>query len=201
MRQSAMASPSTVVAHFNWQMQIYAVVGALVFFTAIGLLQFDTSLILYIFVSAILSICIIFLLLYAAFAKNRRRDGRQLLTLTIFWIISASFFVFGRSHPIAIRTAVRWLADSRDYKAQVLAQPQPPNGELKHIEWDGWGMSGQITDIYLVYDPTDSLSVAALNSKSGEFNGIPCEVLLLHRLESHWYTVLFYTSETWDYCS
>ena len=28
---------------------------------------------------------------------------------------------------------------SHRYKVEVLAQPAPANGELKHIEWDGWG--------------------------------------------------------------
>jgi hypothetical protein len=133
-----MASPSTVFARFNWRRQICAVVAALAFFAAIGLLQSDGSLFLYIFINLILSICIIFLLIYAAFGRNRRRTWHQLLTLAILWTISMSFFVFDRSHPTAIRTAARWLADSRDYKAQLLAQPQPPNGELKHIDWDGW---------------------------------------------------------------
>jgi hypothetical protein len=61
-------------------------------------------------------------------------------------------------------------------------------------------MFAQNTEVYLVYDPTDSLSVAALINESGKFEGIPCEVRVVRRLENHWYTVLFYTSTTWDYC-
>jgi hypothetical protein len=196
-----MTSPSIDAARFNWRMQVYAVLGALVVFAAISLLDRDISLFLSLFIIAILSICIVLLLIYAAFGKNRRRSCHQLLTLAIFWTISMSFFVSERSHPIAIRSVARWLVWSRDYKTQVLAQPQPPNGELKHIEWDGWGMFAQDTDVYLVYDPTDSLLVAALSREPGKFDHIPCEVQGVRRLERHWYSVIFYTSETWDYCS
>jgi hypothetical protein len=50
---------------------------------------------------------------------------------------------------------------------------------------------------YLVFDPGDSLSAAAASHQPGKFNGIPCEVYRVRRLESHWYTVLFYTDEDW----
>jgi branched-subunit amino acid ABC-type transport system permease component len=194
-----MASPTDEV-RFNWRTQIYFVLGALVAFAVIDLLEADASLFVSLLIWAILSACIILLLTYAALSKNRRRSRRPLLTLAILWTISALFFEFERSHPIAIRSAARWLAWSRDYKAQVLAEPQPPSGELKHIEWDGWGMFAQDTSVYLVYDPTDSLSAAAMNHKPGKFDHIPCKVPLVRRLESHWYTVMFYTSETWGGC-
>ena len=38
----------------------------------------------------------------------------------------------------AIRSNARWFAQARRYKAEVLAQPSV-NGQLRHIEWDGWG--------------------------------------------------------------
>ncbi|MGC2528472.1 MAG: hypothetical protein WA639_12040, partial [Candidatus Acidiferrum sp.] len=93
-------------------------------------------------------------------------------------------------------SAVRWLFFSHGYKSEVLAQ-SPKNGELKHIEWDGWGWAGQDTTVYLVFDPTDSLSAAAKGNHPGKFDGIPCEVPVVHRLESYWYTVQFYTDEFW----
>jgi len=196
-----MSSPSTDTVRFNWLMQVYAALGALLVLGAISLLDSDTSFFLFLLISAILSVSIIFLLIYAAFGKNRRRSRRQLVTLAIFWTISTSFFVFEQNHPIAIRSAARWLASSSDYKTQVLAQPQRPDGELKHIDWDGWGMFAQNTEVYLVYDPTDSLSGAALNHQPGKFDGIPCGVQLVRRLERNWYSVVFYTSETWDHCN
>jgi hypothetical protein len=92
--------------------------------------------------------------------------------------------------------AVRWSRGSRDYKSKVLKAPTAV-GELKHIEWDGWGWAGQDTTVYLVFDPTDSLSVVANKQNPGKLKGIPCEVFVVRPLESDWYTVQFYTNEFW----
>lgn len=183
-------------------MQVFnSLLGSIVVFAAISLLNCDVSLFLLIFINAILSVSIIFLLIYTVFSKNRRRSRRQLLILAILWTVSMSFFLFDGTHPIAIRSTARWLVSARVYKTQVLEQPQPPNGELKHIDWDGWGMFAQNTEVYLVFDPSDSLLKAAASDEPGKFDGIPCEVQLVRRLESHWYSVIFYLSETWDSCS
>ena len=66
------------------------------------------------------------------------------------------------------------------------------------MEWEATGFAGvaNIT-VYLVFDPTDSLAVAAKSHSPGKFTGLPCEVLSVLRLESHWYSVLFYTDEAW----
>lgn len=96
----------------------------------------------------------------------------------------------------AVRSAARWLAWSQHYKAEVLAQPNVSE-EWKHIEWDGWGWAGQDTTVYLVFDPTDSLSTAAQEHRPGKFNGLPCEVYAVDRLEKNWYAVRFYTNEWW----
>jgi hypothetical protein len=63
-----------------------------------------------------------------------------------------------------IRSNARWFARSHRYKAEVLAQPSV-NGQLKHVDWDGRGgvAVGDWT-VYLVFDPTDSLSVASCSS-------------------------------------
>lgn len=100
-------------------------------------------------------------------------------------------------HRSAIGTTTKWLLLSRGYKVEVLAQPDSTNGELKHVEWDGWGWAGMDTVVYLVFDPTDSLSPAASSHQPGKYRGIPCEVFLVRRLESHWYTVWFYTNYEW----
>jgi hypothetical protein len=100
-----------------------------------------------------------------------------------------------------VHSAARWLIWSRGYKSQVLSQPALANGELKHIEWDGCGWAGQNTTVFLVFDPMDSLSAAARNHQPGKFNGIPCEVFLVRRLESHWYTAQLYTNEHWRQCN
>ena len=125
---------------------------------------------------------------------NRRNRGLllyagigalSLITLAVAW----QFY--------AVRTATRWFASSIRYKAEVLAQPVSADGSLKHIEWDGWGWAGQDTTVYLVFDPADSLSAAARNHQGGKFGGLPCEVYSVSKLESHWYTVQFYTDEFW----
>jgi len=96
-----------------------------------------------------------------------------------------------------ISNAARWAVRSRQYKAEVLAQPASATGQLKHIEWDGWGWGGQDTTVYLVFDPADALSQAAGRHHRGKYEGLPCEVFLVRQLESHWYTVQFYTDEWW----
>lgn len=112
-------------------------------------------------------------------------------------LISTSLAVWNYSPA---RMAVRWMLWSREYKSEVLARPSVPDGELKHIEWDGWGWAGQDTTVYLVYDPTISLATAASNRQSGKFVGIPCEVANVSRLEGQWYTVTFYTDTEWGRC-
>jgi hypothetical protein len=103
----------------------------------------------------------------------------------------------GIGHNSVISNTARWAVWSRQYKAQVLARPPSTAGPLKHIEWDGWGWAGQDTTVYLVFDPTDALYPAASGHHPGKYKGLPCEVFLVRRLESHWYTVQFYTDEWW----
>jgi hypothetical protein len=91
----------------------------------------------------------------------------------------------------------RWLIWSPSYKAAAMAQPEPENHELKHIEWDGWGWGGEDNYVYLVFDPADLLSGAARSHQPGKYNGIPCEVFVVRRLEEKWYTVRFYTDRVW----
>ena len=123
------------------------------------------------------------------------------LPLFVLLILVASLVLrpmFGYPRPI---NYARWLVWSRFYKAEVLAQPNSGNEELKHIEWDGWGWGGQDFSVFLVFDPTDSLSGPAQNNQSGKLNGIPFEVADVRRMESHWYLVFFdfYADQSsWD---
>jgi hypothetical protein len=96
----------------------------------------------------------------------------------------------------AVRSAAKWLARSKQYKVEVLAQPSVRE-ELKHFQWDGWGWAGLDTTVYLVFDPIDLLSSAALKHRPGKFNGVPCEVPAVDRMEKNWYAVRFYTNEWW----
>jgi hypothetical protein len=81
-----------------------------------------------------------------------------------------------------------------------LAQAAAAKGDLKHIEWDGWGMFSMDTTMFLVFDPADSLAAAASSGQPGKFTGIPRKVSQVRRLESHWYTVIAYTGASWGQC-
>jgi hypothetical protein len=167
----------------DWRLPVYAVLGALVLFS-VGPPE---SIVLYLFVAAIVSL----LLLNDAIGRRRRQS---LLALAIFLLVSA---IFVRSYS-AIRDECRWLVWSHRYKVRVLAQRDVTAGELKHIEWDGWGFPGAgDTTVYLVFDPTDALSAAAKSHRPSKPSGLPCEVPLVRRLERHWYAVRFYTDERW----
>jgi hypothetical protein len=175
---------------FDWRLPLYAVLGSFIIFIPVAIGEPDISLILYIFaVAPLISV----VLLNSAIRKERRQRLSVLSMLAIYGAISVGLV----ANYSAVRTAARWFVWSHDYKAQVLAQPASAKGELKHIDWDGWGMLAQNTYVFLVFDPTDSLSLAAMTHQPGKFNGIPCEVLLVPRLESRWYSVRFYTGEYW----
>jgi hypothetical protein len=167
---------------FDWRLPLYTVLGAILF----GIGPYDLSVILYLFAVAIVSL----FLLNDAFRKRRRQS---LLTLVIYWAVSAVLVM----NYSAIRDECRWLAWSYKYKPMVMAQRMSAPGELRHIEWDGWGFAGADTTVYLVFDPTHALSSAAQSHGPGKFDGLPCEVPLVRRLQRHWYAVRFYTEESW----
>jgi hypothetical protein len=168
----------------EWRLPLYALLGALILFS-IG--PYIFSVVLYLLIVAIVSV----LLLNDAIGKRRRQS---LLALVVFWVVSA---VLVKNYS-AIRDECRWLMWSHEYMAKVLAQRDSATGELKHIEWDGWGFPGAgDTTVYLVFDPTDALSAAPRSNRPGTFDGLPCELPLVRRLESHWYAVRFYTDEWW----
>jgi hypothetical protein len=138
------------------------------------------------------------ILLVVIFRTIRRQRIAALLMLVVFF--AASWLLFRVSDEV--RTAGRWFLQSGRYKAEILAQHEPKNGELKHAEWDGWGFGGVgDTVVYVVFDPDDSLAVAAKSHSPGKYSGIPCQVPKVRCLESHWYTVLFYTDTDWGHCS
>lgn len=118
--------------------------------------------------------------------------------LVVYWAVSWGLFI----NSSELRTTTRWFLWSRDYKAKVLAQPVSASGALRHIEWDGWGGFGAGDTVeYLVFDPNDSLLTAAQSHSPGKFSGIPCEVVRVRRLDSQYYSILFYTDTDWDRCN
>jgi hypothetical protein len=187
------------------RLPMYAAIIGIVIFVLIGVSNPDTLFFWDLFVVApillISSLILIVLLIRAAIGHNRRQLLPILATLIILWAVPGFLFFYDVEHPGALRETARWLIWSHGYKAEVLSQKTSAIGDLKHIEWDGWGFPGAgDTMVFLVFDPTDSLSTAAKSQQPGKFNGIPCKVALVRRLESFWYAVLFYTDETWNQC-
>jgi hypothetical protein len=184
----------------NRRLLIWVFIGGLVFFTAEATYRSDTVFFLNVFVVApTLLVLSIVSLVYSAFRS--RSFGTIVGTLSILWVMAGSFFLYDRAHPFAIRETARWFLWSHEYKRQVLARSMPTNGDLKHIEWDSSGFAGVANNIsYLVLDPTDTLLTAAENSRTAKFNGVPCELRAVRRMEAHWYAVLFCADQSWDEC-
>ena len=181
---------------FDWRFPFYAAAAALVLFVPIIIYGIGSvAEILYIFLALPVISAI---LLIIAFRKKGLRRVSVLSMLVVYWAASLSLFM----NFSELRTRTRWLLWSRDYKAKVLAQPVSASGALRHIEWDGWGGFGAGDTVeYLVFDPNDSLLTAAKSHSPGKFSGIPCEVVRVRRLDSQYYSVLFYTDTDWDRCN
>jgi hypothetical protein len=186
---------------FNWRLPLYAVVGAILVMLALFARAGDPVL-YYVFlivpVACLCCLCCLVVLVVAALRKRPSRSLSVLLALVAFLVVSGALL---RTQGV-LRPSLRWLLWSHRLKAEVLAQPT--NGQLKHIEWDGWGGApvGDWT-AYVVYDPTDSLSVAAKDGRWPSYKrlqGIPCEVDSVRRLEPHWYSVILGMNEWWDRC-
>lgn len=189
----------------DWRLPLYAAVAELLVLIFITFCQFDTAAFVTLLVVAplllIVSLVLVVLLSRAALGHGRHQLLPILVTLTILWAVPTALLLYGRGHLRNIRDTTRWSLWSFRYKQEVLNGPASSDGELRHIEWDGWGFPGAgDTTVYLVFDPKDSLAIAAKGEHPGKFNGIPCEVPLVRRLESRWYTVLFYTDQFWNRC-
>ena len=145
----------------------------------------------------VISLALIVWLIRDAIVNRHRKLLPILGTLAILWAIPVSLFFYDYKHPFELRETARWLAWSRDYKREVLAQPTAAK-EFKHIQWDVSGFAGIANNtVYLVFDPSDALSTAAKNRQPGKLDGLPCAVWHVRRLESQWYAVLFYTDQYW----
>lgn len=180
---------------FNWRLPIYAITAASVLLLLLFVWSADADLLYILIVAPIVCLVSFGLIIAAAVRRKFRRSLRMLLMLTLFLLISGTLLM----SEAALRPRLRWFLFARNYKAQVIAQPIPVNGELKHVEWDGWGgvPVGDWT-AYVVFDPSDILSEAAKSNSSGrEFKGIPCDVDDIRRLESHWYSVTLSMNEFW----
>ena len=173
---------------FNWRLPIYAAVSASLVFLSLVIWSYDFGDLFYLFVLVPIASIV---LIISVFRSRGHRRLSVLSMLIIFWVISWGMI----RHTYDLRTMGRWVLWSSEYKAQVLAQPV--NDGLRHAEWDGWGFAGSDTVVYVVFDPTNSLAGAAKSRAPGKFKGIPCEVSRVRRLESQWYSVVFYTDTDW----
>ena len=145
-----------------------------------------------------LAVVIGVILVAAGLTKLRRHTLEVAAMICIF---PALVFFLYRSADY-LRTTTRWLIFSQNFKKRVLEQQKPANGNLRHVEWDGWGFAGAgNTTVYLVNDPDDRLEEAAKTGSPGKFSGIPCEAVRIRRLERYWYMVLFYTDTDWNDCA
>jgi hypothetical protein len=180
-----------------WWLPLSLVLGAA---TLLLVLMISSAYALVLFVLVIAPVvCLIFFvwLVVAAIRKKPRQSLSVLLALAGFVAITWSL----DRNEETIRPFLRWLLWSRQYKAELMAQPEPSAGELKHFVWDTSGIVPTGFEItYLVFDPNDSLTRAAQSKTPGRFGGIPCQVFRVFRLEKQWYAVRFYTDEEWRDC-
>jgi len=178
----------------NGRLPLYVVAGASIVLLPLMVYSPDGDLLYILVIAPLVCLVCLVLLLTAAIRKRSRQFLSTLLTLVAFLAVSGALL----KNEGTLRPSIRWLLWSHRFKAELMAQQNPSNAELKHIEWDGWGFPGAgDTTVYLVFDPTDSLAAAAKSHQSGKFHGIPCTVPRVSRLESRWYAVLFYTDERW----
>jgi cell division protein FtsW (lipid II flippase) len=185
----------TKVRDFDWRLPICGALGAVILLLPTLIWGNDAGAF---FASVPLAVFIAVILLAVALTKLRRQSFAVASMICIFLVLVLSLF---RSSDY-LRTTTRWLIHSQSYKMQLLNQPTPSDGSLKHVEWDGWGFPGAgDTTVYLVNDPSDQLEEATKKHLPGKFSGIPCEAVRVRRLESHWYTVLFYTDTDWSHCA
>ena len=180
---------------FNWRLPLYGALGACVVFLPIIVYFSDIFVLLYLL--GVSTIIVILLLVTIVVRMRPRQRLSILLTLVAYVTVTGALFInYGELRP-----SLRWLLWSHRYKAELLAAPDLADGDLKLIEWDGWGWGGNDTVVYVVFDPTDSLSAAAKSHSPGKFRGIPCEVPRVRRFESRWYSVVFYTGADWGHCA
>jgi hypothetical protein len=172
---------------------IAAVFGCLIFLPIMLSDNWDIDSFLYL----LIAVPAVSLILLLTVAIRQRQRLSTFLGLVAYLAVTGA--MIRGSHEL--RPPLRWLLWSHRYKAEVMAQVLPASGELRHIEWDGWG-GLPVGDwmAYLVFDPIDSLSVPAKSHSSGRFSGIPCDVDRVRRLEKNWYSVEFRMNEWWDPC-
>lgn len=180
-------------SRFSWWPTGLAGLGALLIFTVLITCSYDLGEMVY--VLCVVPVGTLAVLGVAVFRKGSRRYS-LLAAAAVFLAVSALLV----TNAYSVRAKSRWIVGSKAYKMRVLSDSNDGTGSLKHIEWDGWGGFGSDTSVYLVFDPKNSLATAAWRRSAGKFDGIPCAVPTVYRLESKWYAVQFYTNQSWERC-
>ena len=127
---------------------------------------------------------------------------RRLLTFSLVLLFFGIAMYVAASFNETFKSRIRWLLFSHSYQHKLSALPALNAGDFRHIEWDGWGFPGAgNTVVYLVYDPSNSLQVAAASQRPGKYRGLPCEVYSVNKLQSSYYAVQFYTDTDWQQCA
>lgn len=127
-----------IANRFNWWLPFYGSLGAAVVVLPRMILGNDIGTFLGM---AVIAAIVGLILLVILFRTIRRQTMAALSMVAVFG--AASWLLFRVSDDV--HTTGRWLIQSGRYKTEILAQPNPANGELKHAEWDGWGFAGQVT--------------------------------------------------------
>jgi len=112
-----------------------------------------------------------------------RKHRQQRIIAILVFVLVTGMVVLNEYH---LRPRLHWMMWSHKYKSEVLASSAPHKNEFKHVEWDGDGWGSGVTgdwEGYVVFDPSDSLSAVAKSNAPARYNGIPCDVTLVRRLE------------------
>jgi len=181
----------------DWRFTVIGTVTATLLLLLLFLFSSDPALYVLFLVVPCIALLIIVLLLLLIFRRTRRLSAGLLLATATF----LGTGIIGMRFERTLRPKVRWALFSHKFKLQVLSQSNQPPGKFKHVEWDGWGGApvGDWT-AYVVFDPADSLNRVAGHAVSGRVRGIPCDVLEIQRLETHWYSVTLKMDEWWEQC-
>lgn len=186
--------PGMPEGSINWGLCLCGVAGTIIVDLSLMVYSANAVFLFLFFVLPVIWVgCVLWLVL--AFRRKPRSHSWQLFGAA-FVSVALSFVLFHGQD--VIRPALRWMIWAQQFKAELLAQPAPGNEELRHMVWEETGFAGVANNtVYIAFDPSDALSSAIL---PGKVAGIPCTVLRAFRLEPHWYSVWFYTDETWSQC-
>ena len=143
-----------------------------------------------------------FVFLVAAACVRGLRSRLSMLCVTaMLWGLTPPLLALGDRYGSLVDSRLRWWCWGGYYRRLVLAQPAQV-GELRHVEWDGWGIAGNEITAYLVFDPDPDAVVPSRAGlrEGGQVHGIPCGVADTDRLSPHWSIVTMYTNTDWNQC-